>query len=259
MSFSTRLRSLGSYILGENKGHPALPEGLRVYAVGDIHGCMRQLDRLRELIAEDARSAGAEKSIVYLGDYVDRGPDSRGVIERLLQPLPGFHSVHLRGNHDQTFMDFLHDPLCYLEWKGFGAPETLMSYGVLPPRFENDEALTQARDELLHAMPPAHRRFFETLSYSVTYGDYFFTHAGVRPGLGLDKQVPEDLMWIREDFLNSGVDFGKIIVHGHTPMEEPQIRPNRIGIDTGVYFTGKLTALVLEGQARRFLSAGTDI
>jgi serine/threonine protein phosphatase 1 len=230
---------------------------MRVYAVGDIHGRLDLLDSIHQLIVKDSAAGPSARIIVYVGDYIDRGPDSKGVIDRLLAPkLDGFKARHLRGNHDQSLLDFLRNPTHYRLWKDYGARDTLTSYGVAPPRFDNDEALTAARDELAVALPPAHREFLEGLRLSFEIGDYFFAHAGVRPGLPLAKQLPDDLMWIREEFLTSTADFGKVVVHGHTPGQEPQRRRNRIGIDTGAYATGRLTCAVLEGAECRFLHTG---
>jgi serine/threonine protein phosphatase 1 len=235
----------------------SVPAGVRVYAVGDVHGRLDLLDGLLEKILHDGEQATHDRVIVYLGDYVDRGADSKGVIDRLLaQPPRGFSARHLRGNHDQSLLDFLEDPSHYLMWKDYGARETLLSYGVLPPRGESDTVLEKARDELKSALPEAHLQFLNGLELSVTIGDYFFVHAGVRPGLPLTKQSPQDLMWIREEFLTSSTDFGKVVVHGHSPSPLPVKRFNRIGVDTGAYATGRLSCVVLEGTQCRFLQTG---
>ena len=227
---------------------------MRVYAVGDIHGCLIELNSLLATILNDAAGYDGERQLVFLGDYVDRGPDSKGVLNRLLSPEEGFIAHYILGNHDQTLLDFLENPSLFRDWRDFGGRETLMSYGVTPPRFDNEEAYSQARDKLRSAMPQSHLDFLRSLQYSVTIGSYHFVHAGVRPGVLLDRQAPEDLLWIRDEFLLSNTDHGKTIVHGHTPMEEPVKLSNRISVDTGVYATGKLTAAVLEGAECRFLS-----
>jgi serine/threonine protein phosphatase 1 len=232
---------------------PSLPGGTRVYAVGDIHGCASLLDQLMTRIVADAASAEGLCHLVFLGDYVDRGVDSKGVIARLLAPPSGFVCTYLRGNHDQIVLDFFQDPSVFRIWREFGARETLMSYGVVPPRFDDDDAYAEARDALRQAMPGDHVAFLSDLESSLALGGYFFTHAGVRPGIPLDKQSPHDLMWIREDFLGSRSDFGAVVVHGHTPTLQPQRAANRIGVDTGAYATGRLTAVVLEAGSCRFL------
>src|ERR1700687_860800 len=211
----------------------AAPKGMRIYAIGDIHGRADFLDQLNETILADSKSAAGECVLVYLGDYVDRGSDSKGVIQRLLQPSHKFKTHHLRGNHDQVLLDFLDEPKCFAQWKAFGAQETLISYGVLPPRLEDEKAFKGVRDQLLEKLPADHLKFLQKLPLSVRLGDYFFVHAGVRPGIALEKQLPDDMLWIREDFLSSRHDFGVVVVHGHTPTTREVRRFNRIGIDTG--------------------------
>jgi serine/threonine protein phosphatase 1 len=232
---------------------PAPEEAHRIYAVGDVHGRADLLDRLLDKIVRDAESAPAGRSLVFVGDYIDRGPDSRGVIERLLDPPRGFEAHYLRGNHDQAMLDFLDDPSSYSTWRRFGAEETLRSYGVEPPRTDSDSAAADARDELAQRLPPSHLHFLRTLGSFVQIGDYHFVHAGARPGVPLEEQSLEDMMWIRDEFLNSQENFGKVVVHGHTPSERPVCRSNRIGIDTGAFATDCLTAVVLDGVGARFL------
>lgn len=252
----SRPRSLMARMAGlfsaANKAVP-LPEGVRVYAVGDIHGCAVELDRLTAAILHDSADWQGERHLIYVGDYVDRGPDSKGVIDRLLDPPKGFEICYLRGNHDQVLLDFLSDPAVFRTWRDFGGRETLLSYGVVPPRFDELSALEETRERFRAVLPRAHLEFFEGLQFSAKIGGYFFTHAGIRPGIGLDSQAKEDLLWIRDEFLTSAADFGAIVVHGHTPSADPVRRPNRIGIDTGAYATGRLTAAVLEGAECRFL------
>lgn len=240
-------------------GEAGLPEGLRIYAVGDIHGRDDLLAELHERILADAASApSATNILIYLGDYIDRGLQSRQVLDRLTGGrLPGFEHVFLKGNHELAMLQFLGDAAFGKTWKYYGGLETLHSYGVQElTRTDDPAAFERAREHLLDRLPEAHRHFLETLEISREFGGYFFAHAGVRPGIALHRQIEEDLLWIREEFLQSGASFGKIVVHGHTPNEEVVIRPNRIGIDTGAYMTGVLTALVLEGQGRRFIQTG---
>lgn len=238
--------------------HPSLPQGQLLYAVGDIHGRADLLATLLRDIEDDAGQSATTKqrALVFLGDYVDRGPDSRDVVETLLHALPrGFDAHFLKGNHEALLLDFLEDPLGLDQWLANGAAPTFASYGV------DVAALVRARAEpetwrraLLAALPEGHRRFFEHLELAVAFGDYLFVHAGVRPGVPLDAQDPHDLVWIRREFLRSEADFGKVVVHGHTPMPKPEMRPNRIGIDTGAVFTNRLTALRLEDGSRRLLA-----
>ena len=239
---------------GADRPAPAMPVGMRVYAVGDIHGRSDLLDRLLAMILNDAKGFGGRTSLVFLGDYIDRGPDSKGVIERLGRPIPGFSCHFIRGNHDVAPIEFLRDAAFYSIWRSCGGTETLLSYGVRPPRFESDVSLRRMQQEFEMALPPAHRNFFQALSAAVTIGDYFFTHAGVRPGVALERQEREDLMWIREPFLSADDDFGKVVVHGHAPAPHPVRRKNRIGVDTGAYATGRLSVAVLQGQDCRFFA-----
>jgi serine/threonine protein phosphatase 1 len=238
------------------KSRQGLPEGARLYAVGDIHGRLDCLDALLEKIEADARSAPAKLLLVFVGDYVDRGPQSKGVVERVMEARDGFEIHRLRGNHDEAVLQFLADPGFFPVWRSFGGLETLLSYGVRPPRLESPEGFNAMRADFRAALPPSHLAFFAGLEPSFTFGGYFFAHAGGKPGVALDRQDIQDLMWIRDEFLASDAAFGKIVVHGHTPSERPIVRANRIGIDTGAYATGVLTAVVLEGINCRFLSSG---
>ncbi|MDE2227695.1 MAG: serine/threonine protein phosphatase [Alphaproteobacteria bacterium] len=236
---------------------PAVPAGSRVYAVGDVHGRLDLLVRLEELIAADAAAADARRRvIVYLGDYVDRGPDSQGVIERLLRrPLPGFEPVHLLGNHEDYLLQFLENAEVGPAWCAYGGLETLASYGVRPPSSFTVRAddFEIARQALADKIPPAHVAFMRDLKLTHAEGGYLFVHAGVKPGVALAEQQAEDLLWIRNEFLDSAEDFGACVVHGHTIVEAPEQRANRIGIDTGAFATGTLTALLLDSAERRFI------
>jgi serine/threonine protein phosphatase 1 len=226
---------------------------MRLYAVGDVHGCNRLLGAVHEAIAEDleARPA-ADHRIIHVGDYVDRGPDSAGAVERLIKlAAENPKVVCLKGNHEAMLLEFLGDPRA----RGFlnnGGLDTIRSYGVrLPwPKSLEPEAL---RHELAATMPPEHLLFIQNLRLSARFGDYFFCHAGVRPKVPLAKQKEEDLLWIRYEFLDDPREHEAVIVHGHTPNEEPEMRRNRINIDTGAFATGRLTCLVLEGTTHWFL------
>jgi serine/threonine protein phosphatase 1 len=236
---------------------PEAPAGSRVYAIGDIHGCLGLLKTLHERIAADAeRHAGCRRVIVYLGDYVDRGLDSRGVIDLLLsEPLPGFERIHLKGNHEDTVLRFLEDEQVGPGWLAYGGAPTLYSYGIQPPDSATDaDGLARAREELAQKLPPDHLAFLRELVLTHEEGGYLFVHAGLRPAVALESQDPEDLMWIRDEFLRSDEDFGRVVVHGHSITDEPEVRVNRIGIDTGAFASGRLTCLVLDGPTRSIIS-----
>lgn len=249
-----RLKSL---IVGR-QAPPARVDGQLVYAVGDIHG---RYDLLKELLAQvvadaAARAAGRRPVLVFLGDYVDRGPQSAEVVEALtwLQGRRDLEIHFLKGNHEQALLEFLDDPEAGADWLSFGGAETLRSYGVPVP--SEPEHLTPARDALLARMPAAHLRRLQALETLLIIGDYAFVHAGVRPGVALSAQAEEDLLWIRRDFIHAPGPFGKIIVHGHTWRDErPEVLAHRMGVDTGAYATGVLTALRLEDEAVGMLQA----
>jgi serine/threonine protein phosphatase 1 len=235
---------------------PRVPSGTRVYAIGDIHGRADLLDELHRAILADADSAPERRVAIYLGDYVDRGLQSRLVVDMLLDdPLPGFERIHLKGNHEAALLDFLGDIRVGPGWTQFGGAATLMSYDAGRVTSDAPEAaFAAAQKAFAERLPSDHRAFFESLPLRHEEGDYLFVHAGVRPGIPLDRQVEEDLLWIRNEFLDWREPFERIVVHGHTITDEPDVRGNRIGIDTGAFATGRLTCLVLEGTERRFLS-----
>ncbi len=236
-------------------GEARTPAGMRLYAIGDIHGCDRQLGEMHGKIAADlAARPVADHRIIHVGDYADRGPNSKGVIERLVtMTAADTRVICLRGNHDQMLADFLADASAGDIFLINGGGETLASYGVAPGRFPISENLAALRSELEQQMPATHRSFIEGLPLCVRFADYFFCHAGIRPGVPLDRQDPEDLIWIRDAFLTDDSDHGVVVVHGHTPMPAPEVRPNRINIDTGLVYGGSLTCLALEGTDYRFL------
>ncbi|HEX2136437.1 MAG TPA: metallophosphoesterase family protein [Microvirga sp.] len=234
---------------------PRLPEGVRIYAIGDVHGRLDLLDALLARIDDDLRASPVDRPIeVLVGDYIDRGPDSRGVVARLVERRRKRELVCLMGNHESFLLAFLRDPAVLRQWLPNGGLATLESYGV---QVRSPTGLPiQAKliaEEFRSKLPPEHEDFLSNLPHAFSCGDYLFVHAGIRPNVPLDRQSPDDLLWIREEFLLSTAVFEKIVVHGHTPVARPEIRPNRIAIDTGAYFTGRLTCLVLEGADRRFL------
>ncbi len=235
-----------------------LPDGLRIYAIGDIHGRVDLLRILHHLIAEDGRGKAGKRLVVYLGDLVDRGLDSRGVIDFLLDDHPAdLPFVVLRGNHEEMMLRFLDDVSVAPGWLEYGGAATLLSYGVSMSGPVSDERmLIDLQRRFVENVPPRHVAFMRDARFYYVAGDYLFVHAGIRPGEPLDAQQPEDLMWIRAEFLRSNADHGYIVVHGHSITRKAEFRSNRIGIDTGAYATGILTCLVLEGDKRRLLQTG---
>lgn len=243
--------------IGHKRPAPMAPPDTRVYAVGDIHGQLSLLEAIHGLILEDAARIPVSRNVVvYLGDYVDRGPDSAGVIERLLaDPLRDFESIYLKGNHEDLLLRFLTDISVASVWFPNGGSDTLESYGVAARGFVHEPAeLKVLQESFQRNLPSRHRDFFEVLSLSHVEGDYAFVHAGICPGVPFSQQRPQDLMWIRDEFLYSDEDCGYVVVHGHTPSEYPEFRRNRINIDTGAFYTGRLTALVLHEENVSFLS-----
>ncbi|MFZ5667859.1 MAG: metallophosphoesterase family protein [Pseudomonadota bacterium] len=239
---------------------PSAPKALDdrpVVAIGDIHGCNDLLSALLDQIFEAGRDGAGPPMLVFLGDYVDRGPDSKGVIERLSQLRAARPDARfLCGNHEETMLRFLSDFDSGLAWTNYGGRETMLSYGVTPPRDRDDlDGWRRAQQALKAAMPETHMRFLWGLEDRVEVGDYLFVHAGVHPDLPLNAQAARDLRWIREPFLSHGRRLAKVIVHGHTPETEPYADERRIGVDTWAYRTGVLTAVELDGEARRFLQA----
>lgn len=233
---------------------PHLRNDLRVYAVGDVHGRADLLTSILSRIDIDLERFPIAQSVqVFLGDYIDRGSHSCDVLDLLIHRRQRHTIVCLKGNHEAYVMRVLSNPTLMPRWREFGGDSTLLSYGVASPMTENQPELESVVDALRRALPESHHRFLQSLALSFTCGDYFFAHAGVRPGIPLGMQSQRDLLWIRDDFLHCEEHFGKIVVHGHTPIAEPDIRANRINIDTRAYATGRLTCLVLENDQMRFL------
>ena len=216
----------------------SLPSGQRVYAIGDIHGRLDLLQALSSKLRNDIQDAPSESSIiVMLGDYIDRGPHSAGVIDWLLAGNMPAPIIALRGNHEATLLDFLADASVLDNWRHFGGLETLASYGVDVRDAMRGRNYAAAQAKLRELLPPAHQKFFERTRLSWSSGDYFFCHAGVRPNVPLKRQEEKDLLWIRDEFNGFRGSFEKMIVHGHTPVAEPEILTNRINVDTGAYAT----------------------
>lgn len=248
---------------------PKTPEGVCVYAIGDVHGCADLLNPLLESLFEEIlRQPSSRSRLVMLGDYVDRGPRSNLVLQTLatLKERSPIEVRFLMGNHDETFLQFLSDPQVGATWCEFGGRETLMSYGVEPPAFRDEaQVWSQVQAEFRAAVPQRHVDFLKALELSCVYGDFAFVHAGLRPGVALEHQSQRDLLWIREGFLGDPRRLDHHVVHGHTPTEEPHADHRRIGVDTGAYATGVLTAVKLFGeqvsyiQARRKGGGGVEI
>jgi serine/threonine protein phosphatase 1 len=230
---------------------PQIPVGQRVYAIGDVHG---RLDLLLPLLAhiraDTAARHPADSHVVFLGDLVDRGPYSAETIEFMISAMPGFATFHcLMGNHEEAMLRALDPAADRAEnlWLKFGGYETLASYGV-PVAMLGDDI--PPVDLLQRYIPARHRNFLQSLDDQIGFGDYLFVHAGIRPGVALAAQDSQDMRWIRGDFLDYRGDLGAFIIHGHSISAEPDVQVNRIGIDTGAYRSGTLTALGLEGEAR---------
>ena len=237
--------------------------GELIYAVGDIHGRYDLLKDLLQLVLADwkARAPTRRPLLIFCGDYVDRGPQSAEVIEALiwLQKRGDIQACFLKGNHEQALMRFFDNPLDAAGWLRFGGVETLESYGVRAPKPDDPTDCLRARDLLLQRMPSSHLRFVERLELMLVVGDYAFVHAGVQPGTALRGQREEDLLWIRQDFLDDDGPFEKVIVHGHSWTDDrPQLLPHRIGIDTGAYTTGVLSAVRLDGEEIDVIQARRD-
>ncbi len=237
----------------------------RIYAIGDIHGCLDQLLEVQAHITHDlATRPHPSPVIVYLGDYIDRGADSRGVIENLMAAQSGPHKTHvLLGNHDEMLLIYRDTPAAPLRpygpnvskihWlhEAAGGAETLRSYGINGADHQNP---LEKHAAFVAALPDPHLRFFQSLELYTRIGSYLFVHAGIRPDVALESQVKSDLIWIREPFLSSSADHGFTVVHGHSPTKIVENRGNRIGIDTGAVFGRTLSCLVLEGDAQALLT-----
>lgn len=236
---------------------PRTPRGYRAYAVGDVHGRLDLLDGLLAQIDRDLAEHKPRRALLlFLGDIIDRGPASCQAIERLRTfRHPELRTVFLMGNHEEVLLRLLAGERGILDsWLQFGGAECLQSYGVDPQSIrslQEREAIAVVKE----AVPESHRKFIASFADTLRFGDYLFVHAGIRPTIDMTMQSQSDLRWIRQPFLDDESDHGFVVVHGHTISEDVVERPNRIGIDTGAYRSGILTALVLEGKDRRYLSA----
>lgn len=238
---------------------PAAPRGkagCRAYAVGDVHGRLDLLDRMLAEIERDRLARPSRKTfVIFLGDLIDRGPDSAGVVERLRHYSPlGARPVFLAGNHEEVMLRILQGDVSLIQpWLKFGGSQTLASYGLDPDAIRHlDDA--GALRSIRAGIPAEHRAFLESFADTFSFGDYLFVHAGIRPGVAIGDQDRKDLLWIRDPFLNDAKEHGFVVVHGHTIVDKVEERRNRIGIDTGAYQTGVLTALAVEDDRRWFLA-----
>lgn len=242
-------------------GKPRLPDGVRVYAIGDVHGrsdCLREI--LSQIQMHESESPAADPRIILLGDLIDRGPDSAEIIDLLCHPplCEGFAQEVLLGNHEHFLLQFLENPGIGRAWLPSGGLATLVAYDIDCLGALTDDRLTEMRDALAEKLPAAHRRFLEQRPTWLEIGDYLFVHAGIRPGIPLEEQRLEDLLWIREPFLSAAKPSDRVVVHGHNISSDPELRPGRIGIDTGAYHSGVLTCVVLEGEELCLLQTQAD-
>lgn len=232
-----------------------VPDGRRIYAIGDVHGRLDLLrDMARVIDTHDRDCAPANSTVILLGDLIDRGPDSKGVIDFVRKWQTQRDVRVLMGNHEEMMLASLDDPEVLRHFLRFGGRETILSYGLDADVFASAE-IEGIFGWLQENFPRDHRHWIEGMEDAIVEGDYLFVHAGIKPGIALDEQDPNDLRWIREPFLSHEGDHPYVVVHGHTIEDEAVVLPNRIGIDTGAYRQGRLTALVLEGNQRRFFQA----
>ncbi|MBC6982490.1 serine/threonine protein phosphatase [Caulobacter sp. 17J80-11] len=230
----------------------------RVYAIGDVHGRLDLLDALLTKIADDRSDHDGRPSLVFLGDLIDRGPASAGVVQRVIELTrdPAWDVTVLKGNHEEALLLFLDQPEFGPTWAEHGGGATLAAYGVRPPAGRTDAAAwTAARDAFAKALPADHLELYRGMELWTRRGDYLFVHAGVRPGVPLEAQDPKDLLWIRGEFISAPRAAEHVVVHGHTPVEQAQLTRWRIGVDTGAYATGLLTAVRLDGTDQRLIQA----
>ncbi len=245
------ISGLHSLLRDSDAPSPAkVPSGVRIYAIGDIHGRLDLFSALSAAIDVDDASRGpADTTVILLGDLVDRGPESSGVIDHAMRWATERRVRLIAGNHEEMFLGAIENPDMLRHFIRIGGRETILSYGIEPERFDH-ATISELSDMLASAVPEEHIRYLKAGEEKIHIGDYLFAHAGVKPGAGIEGQRTEDLRWIREPFLSSKADHGAVVVHGHTISSEPEFRRNRIGIDTGAFASGRLTALRLEGKMR---------
>ena len=254
-----KLRTLFSPAKEEPAGPRAcVPPGKRVYAIGDIHGRLDLFEQLLDQIEADNAARGkADTHLILLGDLIDRGPDSRGVVERAMGLMQHGKARVLAGNHEEMLLGSIDHDETLRHFLRHGGKETMFSYGLLPEEYAQAK-VDLLRERLVQLVPESHIAFMRAMENQIVFGDYLFVHAGIRPGVPLGEQMLPDLRWIRREFLDHAEPHSHVVVHGHTITDDPVERPNRIGIDTGAFASGRLTALGLEGDERWFLSAYID-
>jgi Calcineurin-like phosphoesterase len=233
---------------------PGVPHGVRVYVIGDVHGRADLLASILARVDRDLERHPIDNPLqVFLGDYIDRGPYSRDVIDLLIARRKRWPTVCLKGNHEAMALRVLENSLLLPRWLKLGGGDTMASYGITPPTSADSGDADVLVHSLRTAMPEDHKKFLRGLPLSLTCGDFFLSHAGARPGIPLWLQPERDLLWIRDEFLQYAGDLGKVVIHGHTPVGQPEIFSNRINVDTGAYATGRLTCLILEADQLDFL------
>ena len=241
-----------------SEGKARVPEGERLYVIGDIHGRLDLFRALRDAIEEDdAGEPDGETTVILLGDLVDRGPDSAGVVKSARKWGENRKVRYLAGNHEEMFLQSFEDREILRHFLKHGGKETILSYGLDRKTYSRMK-MSELQEAMKEAVPKKDRKFLQSFEDMIVVGDYVFVHAGINPKLALDEQKPSDLRWIRERFLKHEDPFSHVVVHGHTIFEDVQHREHRIGIDTGAFRTGRLTALVLEGSSRRTIQAVAD-
>jgi serine/threonine protein phosphatase 1 len=236
--------------------HARGPDKLRVYAIGDVHGRLDLLQAMhRRILIENEKSPPFDWVVVHLGDYVDRGPDSKGVLDLMVNLQQKTHRMlAIAGNHDIGLLEFLATGDAYGLFARNGGRQTALSYGI-NINFNDPDSVAAGRKALAQSIPHSHVEFLRGLRRSIVFGDFFFCHAGIRPGVDLDRQDPDDLIWIRWEFLDDARLYPKIIVHGHTPVSDIEKRPNRINLDTGAYASGRLSAIAIDSDRKFFVEA----
>jgi serine/threonine protein phosphatase 1 len=245
----------GTSLNPERPDYPPAPEGCTIYAIGDIHGRADLLAHVHTMIDQDKTLANCERKVeIYLGDYIDRGSNSATVISRLIERGAQTSAIFLRGNHEQYLLDLLSGKDCWAEWKALGGTACCLSYGMRTELLDRLVPSDEIRQALFDSLPPDHLRFYADTGAYCSAGAYLFVHAGIRPGIKLEKQTPKDLMGIRGSFLRYQGDFGYIVVHGHTSVKRPDLRKNRINIDTGAFATSRLTCLRIDCDGSRLLT-----